>query len=418
LPVIGNLNILKILKVVKYHHLLWHNLSKIYGPIVGLKFFNKHVVIVSSREAIKEVYSSDDLNGRPNGFFFKIRTFEKRLGIVFTDGMFWENQRRFSAKTLKHLGVGKFGMAQRIEHEAEELIKEFAKKSDKNESFYMHNAFDISVLNLMWVLLKGQRFELNDQRLIDLVAAVHKNFQVLDMSGGILNLFPFIRYVLPEKSGYKELVDTMKPIWKFLEFEIDGIKKNFDVKREPKCFIEAYFKEIYKSNESSETESCFSDEQLFGICIDFFQAGSETTSNSLGFAVLYMLHHPDVMGKVQKELMSVVGPNRLPRLSDRPHLKYTDAVISEVQRCANIAPLGIAHRAVTNAKLGEFVIPKDSTIMCNLYSLNMSDEYWTKPKEFIPERFLNTKGELVFPEHFIPFGEFHVYFEVFLTNFH
>ncbi|KAG5683596.1 hypothetical protein PVAND_012869 [Polypedilum vanderplanki] len=401
LPIVGNINILRHIKVLKFHHLLWHHISKLYGPVVGLKFFHKYVVIVSSKEAIREVYSRDELNGRPDGFFFRVRTFERRLGVVFTDGHYWENQRRFSATTLKHLGVGKFSMAKHIENEAEELIKEFFNKAENNESFYMHSAFDISVLNLMWVLLKGERFKLSDQRLIDLVAAVHKNFQVLDMSGGILNLFPFIRYIIPELSGYKELVDTMRPIWDFLQQEIEKIEENFNPQTEPKCFIEAYLKEIQNHK---GVESYFTYEQLHGICIDFIQAGSETTANSLGFAILYMLHHPKIMKKVQVELMSIVGVNTLPKLSDRPKLKYTDAVISEVQRCANIAPLGIAHRAVTDAKLDGFLIPKDSTILCNLYSLNMDEKNWKNPTEFMPERFLNDDGDLVYPDYFIPFG--------------
>ncbi|XP_070495476.1 methyl farnesoate epoxidase-like [Chironomus tepperi] len=401
LPIVGNINILKHIKTLKFHHLLWHNLSKLYGPVVGLKFFHKYVVIVSSKEAIKEVYSRDELNGRPDGFFFRIRTFEKRLGVVFTDGHFWENQRRFSATTLKHLGVGKFGMVKHIEHEAEELISELMKISETTDEFPMHSTFDISVLNLMWVLLKGERFELDDQKLIDLVAAVHKNFQVLDMSGGILNLFPAIRHIIPEQSGYKELVDTMRPIWSFLAEEIHFIKETYDPALEPKCFIEAYLKEMSKVQDQ---DSFFSEEQLFGICIDFFQAGSETTANSLGFAILYMLHHPKVMRRVQVEIMSIVGANKLPKLSDRPKLKYTDAVISEVQRCANIAPLGIAHRAVKNAHLNGFLIPKDATILCNLYSLNMDDKNWKKPTEFMPERFLNDDGDLIYPDYFIPFA--------------
>lgn len=115
-------------------------------------------MIVSSRDAIREVYTRDELNGRPDGFFFRVRTFEKRLGIVFTDGVFWENQRRFAATTLKRLGVGKFPMAQHIENEAFELVKEFSMRC--GGGIFMHNAFDISVLNLMWVLLKGEKIKL------------------------------------------------------------------------------------------------------------------------------------------------------------------------------------------------------------------------------------------------------------------
>lgn len=360
-------------------------------------------MIVSSRDAIREVYTRDELNGRPNGFFFRVRTFEKRLGIVFTDGTFWENQRRFTMTTLKHLGVGKFSMVQHIEHEATELVKEFKRKSAIG-AFSMHNAFDISVLNLMWVLLKNERFELDDERLINLVAAVHKNFQVVDMSGGILNLFPWIRHIMPVASGYRELVDTMKPIWDILSEEIEKVKKSFDPRNDSKCFIEAYYREVINRREP------FCEEQLFGICIDIFQAGSETTSNSLGFAMLYMLHYPEIMKKAQRELLAVVGPHRYPKLADRPRLKFTDAVINEVQRCANIAPLGIAHRAVKDTQLDGFFIPKDAIILCNLYNLNMDEKLWNNPTDFKPERFFNKDRELAFPEHFIPFGKIFYYF--------
>lgn len=219
------------------------------------------------------------------------------------------------------------------------------------------------------------------------------------MSGGILNLFPFIRHIIPVQSGYKALVDTMRPIWDFLATEIEKIKKKFKPELDSWSFIEYYYHEI--KNE----RKYFSDEQLFGICIDFFQAGSETTANSLAFAMLYMLHYPKVRRNVQQELLAVVGAKKFPKLSDRPRLKYTDAVVCEIQRCANIAPLGIAHRAVEDTTLKGFFIPKDTILMCSLYSLNMDEKLWKNPKEFKPERFLNKESALEIPDYFIPFGK-------------
>lgn len=48
-------------------------------------------------------------------------------------------------------------------------------------------------------------------------------------------------------------------------------------------------------------------------------------------------------------------------------------------------------------------IEKDTFIFLNNYELNMSDELWISPKEFMPERFLRD-GRLHKPEHFLPFG--------------
>ena len=43
---------------------------------------------------------------------------------------------------------------------------------------------------------------------------------------------------------------------------------------------------------------------------DLFLAGSETTSTTLNWAVLYMVRYPEVQARVQEELDSVVGTDR------------------------------------------------------------------------------------------------------------
>jgi methyl farnesoate epoxidase / farnesoate epoxidase len=358
-------------------------------------------VIVSGKEYIKKLYNCEELNGRPDGFFFRIRTFNKRLGIVFTDGDLWKSQRNFSVKTLKTLGFGKSSMVDKIERESEELIKYYEKHdgdviSIQNET---NNIFDISVMNVMWTLLRGEQYELDDKCIIKLMEMIHKSFQIVDMSGGLLNHFPFIRFLMPDRSGFRPLVQTMKPLWEFLKCKIVEVNDDSDTSKESKNFIEFYC-EILKQKTNSASE--FSEEQLLALCIDFFQAGSETTSNTLSFAILYMLHHPDVMKKVQSELKIVVG-NRLPKLSDRKQLRFTDAVIHEVQRLANVAPLGIAHRALESLTVGEFVIPKNSIVLFNIYSLH-TDASWKNPLKFDPKRFLNDAGEIILHENFIPFG--------------
>lgn len=39
-------------------------------------------------------------------------------------------------------------------------------------------------------------------------------------------------------------------------------------------------------------------------------------------------------------------------------MKYTEAVIMETLRMSAVAPIGIPHRALDDAKLGEYIIPK------------------------------------------------------------
>lgn len=120
---------------------------------------------------------------------------------------------------------------------------------------------------------------------------------------------------------------------------------------------------------------------------------------------MYMIHNRHVCEKVQAELDGVIGRKRLPNLQDRNHLPYVEAVLSEIQRVSNVAPLGIAHRCMENVQFFDYEIPKDTVMLVSFYSLNMDKEYWGDPHQFRPERFLNDSGEYApHSEQFFPFG--------------
>lgn len=76
---------------------------------------------------------------------------------------------------------------------------------------------------------------------------------------------------------------------------------------------------------------------------DLFSAGMETIKSSLQWAVLFMLHHPDLMKAVQEELDQVVGRKRLPKLEDLAYLPVTESTILEVLRRSSIVPMGTTH---------------------------------------------------------------------------
>jgi hypothetical protein len=59
------------------------------------------------------------------------------------------------------------------------------------------------VLNVLWVLVTGTRFlSWDDSRLQHLMQLMSQRARAFDMSGGMLNQFPWIRFIAPEWSGY------------------------------------------------------------------------------------------------------------------------------------------------------------------------------------------------------------------------
>lgn len=80
-PIVGNLvQFHQKRKSLGYIHLAWENLRETYGNIVGTRIGRDYIVTVFGAEIVKEVLTREEFNGRPDGFFFRMRTFGKRLG--------------------------------------------------------------------------------------------------------------------------------------------------------------------------------------------------------------------------------------------------------------------------------------------------------------------------------------------------
>jgi methyl farnesoate epoxidase/farnesoate epoxidase len=136
---------------------------------------------------------------------------------VFIDGPLWQEQRRFCLQHLRKLGFGKRSMEAQIEVEAGDLVMTLQNKSNGGSTpLQLHDAFDVCVLNSLWAMLAGHRFALDDKRLMELLDIVHTSFRMIDMSGGLLNQMPFLRFIAPDCSGYNKLLTVLHRMWNFL----------------------------------------------------------------------------------------------------------------------------------------------------------------------------------------------------------
>lgn len=140
---------------------------------------------------------------------------------MFSDGKHWEKQRKFSLQKLKNFGMGRTEMETKIEEESRELVGLF--KTKCSQPILIHNTFDISVINVLWAMMAGERFALEDSRLTKLFNIIHAAFQTVDISGGILNHMPILRYVAPDACGYNKLVDILKQLWGFIEVDLETV---------------------------------------------------------------------------------------------------------------------------------------------------------------------------------------------------
>lgn len=206
-------------------------------------------------------------------------------------------------------------MGAMIESEAEDLVHTIMKKLNKDTKSVvlpMEDMFGVSVLNTLWMMMAGIRYNPDDKEMKILQSLLRDLFASIDMCGCLFSQFPFLRFVAPEYSGYKGYINTHIQVWNFLRKELEYHKKTFK-SGAPRDFMDVYIEML----NSEEKKHSFSESQLMAVCMDLFMAGSETTSKTLGFCFLYLLLFPDVQQTVQDEIDRVVGKDRAPLLTDR-----------------------------------------------------------------------------------------------------
>lgn len=119
--------------------------------------------------------------------------------------------------------------------------------------------------------------------------------------------------------------------------------------------------------------------------------GSETTSNTLGFAIIELLRHPQVMKKLRDEVDAVPFPSDR-QIFDHEQVKnlpYLNAVINETLRLDAVAASGIERHADKNVTLGgKLFVPKGTEVICNIYHAHLNEKYWPNARSFEPERWL------------------------------
>merc|ERR1719290_57954 len=115
-----------------------------------------------------------------------------------------------------------------------------------------------------------------------------------------------------------------------MQENIEKHQETLDI-NEPRDYIDMVLIEIEKSKDSkSSFHGQLGLDNLKVSMFDLFLAGSETTSTTLTWAALYMVRYPEIQSKVQHELDTVVGINRLPNMEDKRNLPYVEAVIMEI----------------------------------------------------------------------------------------
>ncbi|XP_072036409.1 cytochrome P450 2J3-like [Amphiura filiformis] len=359
-----------------------------------------NVVLVSGYKGVNEVFTSHKFDQRPSvGHMNNPIDILNGAGVVLSTGESWKEHRRFSLKILRSFGVGKRRFEDQIAKESEYLMKEIS--SIQGNHFDPTHLLSNAVSYIICSVVFGKRFEYDDpefRQLLHSFDEVVNNpvfnfcFATAPRLVTYLTMIPFF-----PKGAMQSLLSKRRKV----QGIVNKHRETFD-RENMKNYINAYLNNMHVKKDQG-THTHFSDVELVAVVDDLFAAGTETTSTTLRWALLYMLKYPDVQKRVHDEIDSVVGRDRLPKLSDKPDLPYTVAVIEEIQRFASIIFQAFPRYANEDVfDFQGFTIPKGFYVQASLYSVSRDTAIWQDSDDFKPERFLNEKGQVIkIPENMV-----------------
>ncbi|XP_073974574.1 probable cytochrome P450 305a1 isoform X2 [Rhodnius prolixus] len=370
-------------------------LCKVYKTdILGLRLGGSYTVVFQADNHIKEVFLKDEFLGRPKNFFIYLRSMCTNKGITMTDGFLWHEQRTFAMKHLQNLGFGKEIMEKLMQEEIQKFINSVQKDGLK---LGIKLAVSRCVLNVLWTLVAG--FKINTEEIDELLTLMHKRTKAFDLAGGTISQFSWIRFIAPESSGYNLINQLNYKLKNIISRAIEEHKATYS-KHTTRDYIDAFLHEMYGAQDKHTT---FTDDQLIMGCLDFFIAGSETTSTSIIFLLLHMIRSPDIQEKVYEEISSILKPGQISSLSHRDQMPYVKAVMLENERMTPVAPIAGPRRVLKDISIGGYTLKKNTTVLLNIMASANDENKWKDPAVFSPSRFLKNNFQ-VEKEKLLTFG--------------
>ncbi|KAJ7736960.1 cytochrome P450 [Mycena maculata] len=120
-----------------------------------------------------------------------------------------------------------------------------------------------------------------------------------------------------------------------------------------------------------------------------YAAGQEVISSSVLNMIMALALHPEILRTAQAEIDSVVGRQRPPSIKDRHALPYILAIVKETLRWHPPLPMDIPRASIEDDFYNGYLIPKNTTVIPNIWSLSRAPDPDYPPENFSPERFLD-----------------------------
>ncbi|XP_072892676.1 steroid 21-hydroxylase [Hemitrygon akajei] len=396
LPLVGNLAEF----THRHLHIRLSELAKTFGPIYRLRLWGQDIIVLNSLDVIKEalVKRSSEFAGRPKSFVGDFVSFGGKDLSLGDYSHTWKVQKKLAHSAIHW--SRKSALEPVVMREAERLCEVF--RICEGCPVDPNRDFSISTCNTISSLIFSTNYERCDPQLQEIHDCLTELVALWGSCAvGLIDMFPVLQYI--PNSAWRDLQKAVLKRDAFVRQHIQNHKVTFQ-KGVTRDITDMLMRTIWDRKEGSLEQGEVTEEHIHMIIVDLFIGGMETTSSTLGWAIAYLVHWPEIQDQIYQEICSRVGEDRYPEYADRKKLPLLMATIAEVLRLRPIVPLSLPHRTTSNSSVAGYFIPSGTHVITNLFGSNYDESKWSEPTHFRPDRFLDVPEAEKAIQNVISFG--------------
>ncbi|KAI8982259.1 cytochrome P450 [Mycotypha africana] len=374
-----------------YRYKAFRDLHDKYGEVVRL---GPRSISISNKEMIRQALVTEDL---PKGPLYKLFQREGVQTLFSTMDQDWHKKRRrivSPAFSIKYLNSLEPFMVSVTESLIKKLDADIAASLDeaKYGTVDIWNMVQRLALDVIGETAFGQSFHMVENNSHFVPGAIAEQMRLSAVS---------VVYPLLSKLFIKNAGKNNPQLTKFLNNVIEERLHNKE-SQERKDILQFLINSSQQQAAESHNDKLTA-EAIMSETVLFLVAGSETTSNTIGFVFIELLNYPEHLKKLYEEIDTVEWEEgqHVFHHNQIKHLPYLNAVINETLRLDAVAAGALHRMTVKPTVLGHLSLPARIHVNCNIWHAQTSDKYYPDPWAFHPERWIEGTDDL---EAFFPFS--------------
>lgn len=355
------------------------------GDLFSLKMGPRRQYVITRPDHVKHMLATDKQK-YPKGSSYKIvRESMIGVGLLTSDGEFWQRQRRLMQPLFTARAVTQF--AGQMTGSTEEMLARWKTRAEHGEPL------DISVEMMRLALsIIGKTMVSLDagDETLELGRAFRTMMEhMAHLSSGL----PVLPAFIPTPRNRRASAAA-----RALDIYIYQLIQERRTQQERPPDLLTNLLEV----RDEQTGEGMTDQQIRNEVLTIFLAGHDTTAAVLTWVWYVLATHPEIESKLHEELADVLG-GRAPTSDDLSRLTYPRMIFEEALR---LYPPGwiFPREAAEEDEIDGYRVPAGTLMLACPYLTHRQPAFWENPEQFEPERFTAERSARQPPYTYYPFG--------------